>query len=465
MVRFWKDHTFWFENFEKQQFKIATGNQGTEPSAAYQAQVLPMLQYYGVPANSATTNLLSYLWPADALTGPATSPNFLPSAPETGYSYNGVIKLDHNFNERQSISARAFLGQGNQIAPVCNCTIPYYFEVGPIHVYNYSITDNWTLSPHLTNQVTVGVNYFNQTFSDQKTGFDVDSVGFVTNSPYTQAPNIIISGFEEIGLTAPAGRNDITGHLDDALSWVKGKHQFRFGGEYRQAEIDEFYQRKSVGKFQFTGADGPWANDYQNASSQPLCTGYFATTATLQSECQSGSLGNILALGDFMGGYLNSGAIARGDAERQVFMHTFDLFAQDSWQLLPNFSLDYGIRYDFLQPMYSNYQNLSVFRPELTASEGLAFQGNQISQSTPAIGQTSARGSVFLTLLHLARGSYCGAASGCSTILRTPTPSSTTVPATPHPMAWRAIRAGLTRSTRSLPITRTLCPGSPSSQW
>jgi hypothetical protein len=43
---------------------------------------------------------------------------------------------------------------------------------------------------------------------------------------------------------------------------VKGKHEFRFGGEYRQAQIDEFYQRKSVGKFQFTGADGPWAADY-----------------------------------------------------------------------------------------------------------------------------------------------------------------------------------------------------------
>ncbi len=56
---FWKDHTFWFENFEKQQFKIATGNQGTEPSAAYQAAALPVLAYYGVPQNSATTNLLS----------------------------------------------------------------------------------------------------------------------------------------------------------------------------------------------------------------------------------------------------------------------------------------------------------------------------------------------------------------------------------------------------------------------
>ena len=67
----WKDHTFWFENFEKQQFKIATGNQGTEPSAAYQAAALRRYSaYYGVPQNSATTNLLSVLWPSDSLTVP-----------------------------------------------------------------------------------------------------------------------------------------------------------------------------------------------------------------------------------------------------------------------------------------------------------------------------------------------------------------------------------------------------------
>jgi hypothetical protein len=376
---FWKDHTFWFENFEKQNFKIATGFQGTEPSAAYQAQALPLLAYYGVAQNAATSNLLGVLWPAESLTGAATSPNYQAPAPETGYSYNGVIKLDHNFNERQSISARAFLGQGNQIAPVNgNSVLAYYFEVAPIHVYNYSLVHNWTLSSHITNQVTIGVNYFNQVFSDQKTGFDVDSLGFVTNSPYTQAPNITISGFEEIGNTPPEGRNDITGHLDEALSWVKGKHQFRFGGEYRQAQIDEFYQRHSTGSFKFTGATGPWATDYENGSGQPQCTGYFASSPTVQTACQNGSLGNVLALADFLAGDIAQGSIARGDAERQVFINTFDLFAQDSWQLTSNFTVDYGIRYDYLQPMHSDFQNLSVFRPELTASQGLAFQGNQI---------------------------------------------------------------------------------------
>jgi hypothetical protein len=358
---FWKDHTFWFANFEKQKFKIAPGSQGTEPSTAYQAQALALLQQYGAGVNSATNALLSTLWPADVLAGPAQSPNNISSAPETGYSYNGVIKIDHNFNEKQSLSARAFLGQGNQIAPVCGtCTIPYYFEVAPIHVYNYSIVHNWTLSPRITNQINIGVNYFNQVFSDQQTGFNVDALGFVTNSPYTQAPNIKITGFEPIGETPPEGRNDITGHIDEALAWSLGKHQIRFGGEFRQAQIDEFYQRHSTGTFSFTGSQGPWC--------------------TIGGNCS----GNAAALADFMGGYLATASIARGNAERQVFINTFDLFAQDSWQISPTLNINYGVRYDYLQPMHSDYQNLSVFRPELTASNGLAFQGNQISEVYPS---------------------------------------------------------------------------------
>ena len=374
---FWKDHTFWFENFEKQNFKIATGYQGTEPSTAYQSSAAPILAYYGVAQNSATASLLTTLWPADSLAGPASSPNFSAAAPETGYSYNGVIKVDHNFNDRQSIAARAFLGQGNQIAPVCNCVIPYYFETAPIHVYNYSLVHNFSLSSHLTNQVTMGVNYFNQIFSDQKTGFNVDAQGFVTNSPYTNSPNIKISGFEAIGQTPPEGRNDITGHIDEALSWVKGKHQFRFGGEFRQAQVDEFYQRHSVGTFVFNGSSGPWASDYAN------CTGPFAS-GSLASGCASQSLGSVLSLADFLGGYMASASIARGNAERQVFIKTFDLFAQDSWQLTSRLNFDYGIRYDYMQPMQSNFQNISVFRPELTDSDGLAFQGNQIGSLYPS---------------------------------------------------------------------------------
>jgi Carboxypeptidase regulatory-like domain len=356
---FWKNKTFWFVNFEKQKFNISTGNAGTEPSPAWQKQAQALLDTYGVPTNPAMQSMIQTLWPSNLLTGPATSPNNTGAAPEFGYSNNGVAKLDQIFNDHHSISVRAFLGQGNQTAPVGQTDVnPWYFEIGPIHVYNFSLAYNWVISPTITNQITAGVNYFNQTFSDAKTGFDVDALGFVTNAPFTNAPNLQIAGFEPTGNTPPEGRNDITGHLDEALNWTTGKHTFRFGGEFREGMINEFYFRHSVGNFKFSGTNGPWCTEGE--------------------ICGSGAA----SLADFLAGYINNGSIARGDPEREVFITAFDTFAQDTWQLTPTFNLNLGLRYSYVQPMHDNYKDLSVFIPSL-GGNGLAFQGREIPTVYP----------------------------------------------------------------------------------
>ena len=64
-----------------------------------------------------------------------------------------------------------------------------------------------------------------------------------------------------MGITPPEGRNDITGMLTDIVSYNVGKHQLRFGGEIRQGHVDEFYFRHSLGKFNFDGTQGPWADN------------------------------------------------------------------------------------------------------------------------------------------------------------------------------------------------------------
>ena len=122
------------------------------------------------------------------------------------------------------------MGQGNQVAPVGSQLLSYY-EIAPIHVQNIAIVYNRLISSTISNQVLAGVNYFNQVFNDYNTGYNVQSLGFITGASFSNAPNITISGFDKVGLTPPEGRNDITGHLTDQLSWIKGKHQMRFGGE------------------------------------------------------------------------------------------------------------------------------------------------------------------------------------------------------------------------------------------
>jgi hypothetical protein len=378
---FWKDHTFWFANFEKQKFNIATGNSGTEPNAGYQAAALGVLSNqdasgnpYGpwapVAASETMVNLISTLWPSNLISG--TSLNAVQNpAPEFGYSYNGVMKVDHTFSQKHNISARAFLGQGNQTAPVGQSDVnPWYFETAPLHVYNYSLADNYVITPAITNSVTIGVNYFNQVFSDVKTGFgDLASAGFVTGSQFPNAPNIKISGFEPTGNTPPEGRNDITGHLDEALNWTFGKHQLRFGGEYRQMQLNEFYWRHSVGSFTFDTnylADGngenasPW--DAVDSNGNPV----YAIDPKVKS------------LANFLAGHMTKATQAFGNPERTVYSHAFDAFAQDSYQVSGAFNVNFGLRWDFMQPMHDSKKDLSVFRPGTTPTD-IAFQGADIS--------------------------------------------------------------------------------------
>src|SRR6266404_2104079 len=145
-----KDRLFYFLTFEKQRFTIGLPGLATEPSAAYQAAALDLLNnpgdkygtYAPVAVSPVAQQLLTNLWPTYALTGAASANNYSSPDPEYGYSYNGLGKI----NDKNTLSFHYFAGQGNQVAPVGGSALSeaaselkYYYEVAPIHVSNYAL--------------------------------------------------------------------------------------------------------------------------------------------------------------------------------------------------------------------------------------------------------------------------------------------------------------------------------------
>jgi len=378
----WKDKLFFFTSGEHQGFLIGAENHATEPSAAYQTEALAILKQYGIAENPVSNNLLngtsslSALWPSAALTGPAQNDNYAATGNLTGHSYNSLVKFDFQPTDKDHFAASWFAGEGTQTAPTSSSLAPY-FENAPIHVENISLVYNRVISNSITNQLSAGVSYFNQVFSDASIAFDPQGLGLdtgITDPSLAGAPHLIIgptaasvgltaggSGFDPIGVTAPSGRNDITGHLDENLSWTKGAHQMKFGGEFRQAQVDDFYQTGERGTIYFDGSQGPWV------STGTPCAQLGNGTAPLAT---APSDPNILFLADFLAGCFdptNSENVV-GDPKRQVFVNTFSLWAEDAWQVSKRFSIDAGIRYDYEGPVHSQLPNLSVFDPTVATS-------------------------------------------------------------------------------------------------
>ena len=398
-----KDRVFYFFNYEKQQFIITEPASTTEPTTAFQTDAEALLNQFGLTPTSTALASFGLFYPASILDCPTTGSacdsvnNYTSNSPFSGYSYNAVGKLDVKISSKHTLALRMFGGQGNQTAYVGTYN-PYFFETAPIHVFNYSAVLNSVLTPKFTNQVLVGVNYFNQFFYDANHNIDPTSIGFNTGAAQpllSGVPGIKIEGFDNLqDATPPSGRNDITGQLTDTASLLRGKHEFRFSGEFRRGYVDEFYHRKTRGNFSFPGTQGPWGYQatgstagFQSATCQST---YKYTTPTAAQQAYVNGISaqangtQILGLADYLIGCTEQAQIVRGDTEREVFVNNFSGSAGDAFQVSQRLNLNYGVRYDYLGPMHDGTKDLSVFRPNNpNAVNGLVFQGDQVSSLWP----------------------------------------------------------------------------------
>ena len=350
-----KDKLFYFLTYERQKFIVGNAAANvTEPSAAWVTQATAVLQKYNVPVNPVATNLLSF-WPARGRTGPATTNNFSSGDNSDNYSDNGIGKIDYVVNSKHNLAFRYFVGTGAQTAPVGS---PYkdYYQVAPSRMHNFSLVENAVITPRFVVQTLLGVNYFKQTFSDFNTGFDAVAAGLNTGvgSNLHGSPNINVNGFDSIGLTPPLGRIDTTGHLTETLSYTTGRHQIRFGGEVRHANLDVFYQRNALGTFNFDGTQGPWAND-----------------AAVPDDLKS--------LADFMAGKVLSSSIQVGQMQDVYKMNSLSFFGQDTYKVNQTLTLNFGLRWEYFGPFHDDNKRFSVFQP----GKGIVFVGSGVDSLFP----------------------------------------------------------------------------------
>jgi hypothetical protein len=146
-------------------------------------------------------------------------------------------------------------------------------------------------------------------------------------------PGLTFTNFQPVQDTGGTLSNNQTYAWSESVIWRHGKQNIRFGGDFRRIYNDLRSTQNSRGSFTFTG----------------FATGYdFA---------------------DFLLGLPQLTSIQGGSTTYGFRQNYWDLFVQDDWRMTGNFSLQLGLRYEYVSP-FSEANNRLVnldINPTLTA--------------------------------------------------------------------------------------------------
>ena len=385
----WHDHTFLFLAGEIQIAKANVSISDTVINDAWIAAATANIAKYKNPAtgqpyvvNPLSTSLYNLLFPAGTKSGAATTNNYLAAGTSNYNSYNGIIKLDHHFSDKQTISLRYLGTTGTQTAPT-GSYYSQYFQTAPMHIHNFGVIHTYIFSPRLLNTVTFATNYFLQTFNDADQNFNPAAnaglnLGITNPIVAAGAPTISITGFDITGATQPSGRTDVTGHVTDNFHWTLGKHELKFGGEYRHSNVNQLYFSNARGTFTFDGSRGPW-----------------------------GGAGTQLSdLSDYLIGAPSNNTtpkLLQGNAQRVWTLSTVDAWAQDDFRATRKLSLNYGVRYTVPGVIHAAANDIYQFVPGTTPAFQAGYYPEYYGGIAPRVGFSYAPFPDQRTVL---RGSY-----------------------------------------------------------
>src|SRR5262249_46569404 len=168
-------------------------------------------------------------------------------------------------------------------------------------------------------------------------------------------PGISFTSFGGLSDPTPRRELDQTYTVSETVSWNHGKHNLRFGGDYRRILQSFRSARNGEGSFVFTGYA---TSQYTSGSTVPVVdTGYdFA---------------------DFLLGYPQQTSLQFGATAYNFRANSYDFFAQDDWRFRPNLSFNLGMRYEYNGPYTeANHRivNLAVAPGFTSATPVLAGQ-------------------------------------------------------------------------------------------
>ncbi len=355
-----KDKTFFYGAYEGQR---ETGQQAGTTCVPYPQQIAQDISTNG-PANAVITGLLARNpWPTPNITtapyDPATygvaaydsgcpGPNgsSLPNLAVSTHFKNRVDsmigKIDQNIKS-DTLSGRYFFGDSDQSFPFAQLAgglLPGFNTVTPTRVQLVAVSYVKAVNASQVNEIRLGWNRFVEGFFPEDQSFNPSLIGLDTGASKYEGglPAISVPGFSQIGATnsVPRNRIDSNWHFVDDYSWKKGKHDVKFGFEFRRTTITQKFEPRFRGSLSF--AD----------------------------------------LSSFLAGTPDGGAQAIGNTVRHSFQNSEGLFLQDSYRATSRLTLNFGLRWDYFGVIGEKNNQFYRFDPAAQGGAGDNVQTNQL---------------------------------------------------------------------------------------
>src|ERR1700688_3564162 len=321
-----KDRTVFYVDYEGQRESGAQSGQSCVPDPR---QIAADEAANGAPNTVIAALLARNPWPTPNIsvlynpsdptlsydTGCPTGNNLAVSTRFSNRVDSLIGKVDHNLNANNLITGRYYFGDSDQSFPFAQLAgglLPGFNTTTPTRVQLVSLSYVKVVNSNQVNEARLGWNRFVEGFFPQDHNFDPSTIGLDTGvtSPFDFGlPKLTVAsgGFSVIGATTsiPRSRVDSNWHFIDNYSWKAGRHDIKFGYEFRRTTIQLVQDNTYRGRLSFPD------------------------------------------LSTFLQGDPSSGKITQGNSKRHSFENNHGFYLQDSFRWTNRLTVNYGMRWDY----------------------------------------------------------------------------------------------------------------------
>jgi len=351
-----------------------------------------------IPTSTPVLDTVNFIAPFNAGGGPPQNTYFL------------VGRLDYNLSEKTQMFFRAgresndlFLGTAFYSA------YPQYWAGGLNLNQSYLYSLNHTFNSNLLNSTKVSYTRYNDITSFEQSYTYVPNLMFVTPGDPVTGALINMPGVENQSAPGlggvPVGGPQNTLQLEHDLSWTKGKHSMKFGGQFTYIQLDYAYGAYAQAVEQLGGDQQQSMEDLLNAGGNPggailstFSTRVGPNTLPCPFNIWGEFIGTIYAPGET--GYGTPGTntcpssttvtppLSSPSFARSYRYKDWAIYGNDSFRLTPRLTVNYGLRWEHYGVQHNNHQGLDsnfYFGP----GAGLF---NQVSSGNVSLTQQSSVG-------------------------------------------------------------------------